>query len=77
MNKKAVLTKDLFECEVPFLKDVFANSQYPWEILPQIKEIIQTVLKEGIPGYHLLKEGVLVGEDVSIAETATIIAPLV
>ena len=77
VNKKAVLTKDLFECEVPFLKDVFAKSQYPWEILPQIKEIIQKVLKEGIPGYHLLKEGVLVGEDVSIAETATIIAPAI
>ena len=77
MNKKAVLTKDLFECDVPFLKDVFAKSTYPWEILPQIKEIIKKVLAEGLPGYHLLKEGVLVGEDVSIAETATIIAPAI
>ena len=77
VNKKAVLTKDLFECEVPFLKDVFTKSEYPWEILPQIKEIIKKVLAEGLPGYHLLKEGVLIGEDVSIAETATIIAPAI
>ena len=77
MNKKAVLTKDLFECEVPYLKEIFANSTYPWEILPKIKEIVAKVLKEGLPGYHLLKEGVLVGDDVSIAETATIIPPAI
>lgn len=77
MNKKAVLTKDLFECEVSYLKEIFANSTYPWEILPKIKEIVAKVLKEGLPGYHLLKEGVLVGEDVSIAETATIIPPAI
>lgn len=77
MNKKAVLTKDLFECEVPYLKEFFANSTYPWEILPKIKEIVAKALKEGLPGYHLYKEGVLVGENVSIAETATIIPPAI
>lgn len=77
MNKRAVLTKDLFECEVPYLKEIFANSTYPWEILPKIKEIVAKALKEGLPGYHLLKEGVLVGEDVSIAQTATIIPPAI
>ena len=77
MNKKAVLTKDLFECDIPFLKETFEKAQYPWEILPQIKEIIKSVLEKGLPGYHLLKEGVLVGEDVSVAETATIIPPAI
>ena len=77
VNKKAVLTKDLFECNISFLKEAFDNSTYPWEILPKIKEIIKEVLEKGLPGYHLLKEGVLVGENVSIAETATIIPPAI
>ena len=77
MNKKLVLTKDLFDCDIPFLKEIFVKSTYPWEILPQIKDIIKDLLEKGIPGYHLLKEGVLVGENVSIAETATIMAPAI
>ena len=60
MNKKAILTKDLFACDIPYLKEVFEQSKYPWEILPQIKGIVKKVLEEGLPGYHLLKEGVLV-----------------
>ena len=77
VNKKAVLTKDLFECEVPYLKEYFEKAEYPWEILPKIKEIVKNALENGLPGYHLLKEGVLVGDNVSIAETATIIPPAI
>ena len=77
MNKKLVLTKELFECDISFLKNAFDKSKYPWEILPQIKDIIKELLEKGIPGYHLLKEGVLVGENVTIAETATIVAPAI
>ena len=77
MNKKAVLTKDLFDCSSDFLREYFDNSTYPWELLPQIKEIIKKVLEQGLPGYTLLKEGVLVGENVSISETATIIPPAI
>ncbi len=77
MNKRCVLTKDLFECDVPYLKALFEESTYPWDMLPKIKELIQKLLKEGIPGFTLLKEGVLVGENVSIAPTATIIPPAI
>ena len=77
MNKQAVLTKDLFECDIPYLKEEFEKAEYPWEILPKIKEIVKRVLETGLPGYHFLKEGVLVGENVSIAETATIIPPAI
>ena len=77
MNKKVVLTKDLFDCSSDFLREYFDNSTYPWELLPQIKEIIKKVLEQGLPGYTLLKEGVLVGENVSIAPTATIIPPAI
>ena len=77
MNKKVVLTSELFDCGIPYLREYFEAAKYPWELLPQIKEIIKKVLENGLPGYHLLKEGVLVGDNVSIAETATIIAPAI
>ena len=77
MNKRCVLTKDLFNCDIPFLKELFDNSTYPWDMLPKIKEVIKHLLETGIPGYTLLKEGVLVGENVSIAPTATIIPPAI
>ncbi len=76
VNKK-ILTKELFDCDIPFLKEVFDNATYPWEILPQIKEVVAKALKEGLPGYHLLENGILVGENVSVAKTATILPPAI
>lgn len=77
MNKKLVETKDLFECHISFLKEVFENSQYPWQILPQIKEICAKLVQTGIPGYKEIEPGILVGENVKIAKTATIEAPAI
>lgn len=76
MSKK-VKTAELFDCKTPYLCDLFAAAEYPWEMLPKIKEHIQKLLAEGIPGYTLLKEGVLVGENVKIYPTATIEAPAI
>ncbi|MBO4623342.1 MAG: UDP-N-acetylglucosamine pyrophosphorylase [Bacilli bacterium] len=70
-------TKDLFSTNDPLLKDVFDNAKYPWEILPLIKEIVKKGLEEGIEGYHLLRDGVLVGDNVTIFDTATIIPPAI
>lgn len=76
MNK-LVKTKELYECNVPYLKDLFDTCEYPWELLPKIKERIQELLEQGIPGFAELKPGVLVGENVKIADTATIEAPAI
>ena len=77
MNKYNILTKDLF-LDVPSLvKEVFDSSTYPWEILPKIKELCKELLKKGIPGYKEIMPGVLVGENVKIAKTATIEAPAI
>ncbi len=70
-------TKDLFDCKNPYLKELFETSEYPWDILPKIKEYIKKLIENGIPGYTLLKEGVLIGENVKIYDTATIEAPAV
>ncbi len=76
MNK-LVKTKELYECNVPYLKDLFDACEYPWELLPRIKERIRELLEQGIPGFTELKPGVLVGENVKIAATATIEAPAI
>ena len=77
MNKLNIKTKELFSTDVPFLKEVFDQSTYPWEILPQIKEIVKKALETGLEGYQLLEEGILVGDNVKIAKTATIEAPAI
>ena len=77
MNKLNIKTKELFSTEVPYLKEVFDKSTYPWEILPQIKEIVAKVLETGLEGYTEIAPGVLVAEGVKIAKTATIEAPAI
>ena len=74
---KLVKTKDLFNCEVPYLQELFTPCEYPWEILPEIKEYVKELIAKGIPGYRLIAKDVLVGENVRIYETATIEGPTV
>ncbi len=76
MNR-CVTTKELFQCETPYLKPLFDSCEYPWEMLPKIKEYILELIKEGIPGYHEIAEGVLVGENVKIYPNTTIEAPAI
>lgn len=68
---------DLYDCRTDYLKDLFDSCEYPWEMLPKIKEYILELIKKGIPGYTEIKEGVLVGENVKIYPTATIEAPAI
>ncbi|MBO5321363.1 MAG: UDP-N-acetylglucosamine pyrophosphorylase [Clostridia bacterium] len=46
-------------------------------MLPKIKDLIASLLESGIEGFTELKEGVLVGRNVTIAPTATIEAPAI
>ncbi|MBQ9736780.1 MAG: UDP-N-acetylglucosamine pyrophosphorylase [Clostridia bacterium] len=68
---------ELYECETPYLKELFDSCEYPWEILPKIKDYIKALIKKGIPGFTEIAEGVLVGENVKIYPTATIEAPAI
>ena len=77
VNKLNIKTAELFSTDVPYLKPVFEASTYPWEILPQIKEIVAKVVASGLEGYTEIAPGVLVGENVKIAKTATIEAPAI
>lgn len=74
---KLVKTKELFDCSTSYLSPLFSECEYPWEMLPKIKELATKLVQEGIEGYTLLCDGVLVGENVKIYPTATIEPPTV
>lgn len=76
MNK-LVKTKELFDCSNEYLKDLFDTNEYPWEILPKIKDYIKILIEKGIPGYTKLSDDVLVGENVKIYENTTIEGPTI
>ena len=60
-----------------YLKELFDASEYPFDILPKIKSYILKIVENGLEGYSLLREGILIGKNVEIANTATIIAPCI
>ena len=75
LNK--IKTAELFCCETEYLCELFENSEYPWEMLPQIKGLAEKIIEKGIVGYKLISENVLVGENVKISPTAVIEGPTV
>lgn len=76
MNKK-VKTEELFDCKVPYLKDFFNENEYPWQMLPKIKEFVMQLQKTKMKDYSFILDGVLVGEGVTIHKSATIIPPAI
>lgn len=75
MNNQ-IKTKELFCCDIEYLKELF-NEEYPWLILPKIKPFLLKSMEENLQGFTKLKEGVLIGENVKIAPTATIEPPAI
>lgn len=55
----------------------FAEAVYPWEILPRIGAMIQSLIEAGLPDYTEVEPGVWIGADVKIAKTATIEPPAI
>lgn len=76
MNK-LVKTKELYATTPDYLAPLFDSCEYPWEMLPKIKQYILDLIEKGIPGYTLIAENVLVGENVKIYPTATIEGPTI
>ncbi|MBR2722560.1 MAG: UDP-N-acetylglucosamine pyrophosphorylase [Clostridia bacterium] len=74
---KLVKTKELYEVRTPYLAELLNATEYPWQALPNIKSYIKGLLENPPAGFTLYAEGVLVGEGVSIAATATILPPCV
>ena len=76
MSKK-VRTDELFECKISYLKELFDGAEYPWEILPRIKEYILSLIENGLDGFEEISKGVFVGKNIKIYQNATIEAPAI
>ena len=74
---KKVRTSELFHCKPQCLKAFFDESEYPWQLLPKIKEIVMQLHNTKIEGYSFISDGVLIGEGVTIHKSAVIIPPAV
>ncbi len=59
------------------LTELFSESEYPWEIIPKIKQTVERLIFDGIYGYTLYRDGVLVGRNVKIYPNVVIDAPCV
>ncbi len=77
MLNKSVLTNDLFEKIPPELKLLFDKYDYPWQILPELKEFLASLAENPPEGYRGLADGVIVGQNVEIHPTAVIMPPTV
>ncbi len=72
-----VKTHELYDCKTPYLQDLFSRSTYPWDMLPLIKEYILRLIDTGIPGYRLIDDMILAGENVTIHPNAVIMPPCI
>ena len=78
MTNNEIKTNIIFsKVNQEYLKPLFNDSIYPFDILPRIKSFINKVIKNGLEGYTYLKEDVLVGQNVKISETASISGPTI
>jgi len=74
---KCVKTKELFDCGVPYLMELFDKSEYPWEILPLLKLYIHDLVQKGLEGFQSIGNGVLIGKNVKIYDSAVIEGPAI
>lgn len=73
----SIKTTDLFMLLPEHLKDLFDNCAYPWQIVQNLPEYIKALVEDGVEGFIEYSEGVIVGKNVKIDKSATIIAPAV
>lgn len=69
---------DLFsKSGIDYIDNFVFSKEYPWELLPLIKEYVSKLVKDGIEGFTYLKEDVLIGKNVKIYPTADITGPCI
>ena len=74
---KKVKIDELYKNIPKHIKPLFEGKIYPWGILPEIKSFVASIVEKGLEGYTKLSEGVLVGENVKIAQGVVIEAPAI
>ena len=74
---KYVETSKLFDVKNEYLTKLFESFEFPWEMLPQIKNYIYELIDGGLKGFTEIAENVYVGENVKIYPTAVIEGPAI
>ncbi len=72
-----IKTNELYNCATPYLADFFERFEYPWQMLPEIKSFIRSLIENGLEGFSEIYPDVWVGKDVKIYPTATLEGPTV
>ena len=75
--EKELLTDTLFECRTAYLKPLFSSCKFPWQIVAQINGYLQKMLNEGIDGFSVYAQEIIVGRNVNISPSAHIIPPAI
>ena len=70
-------TEKLFSTEESIAIDFIKKYEYPWEILPHIKEIIAEIIKTLSDDYMVFGENVFVHKSATVAHTAMINGPAI
>ena len=68
---------DLFASVPKPLSHLFSATEYPFDVLKRLEDILKKITKVPPAGFTTYKEGVLIGKDVTIEEGATIMPPTV
>ena len=74
---KQVRINELYDYSTSLAASWFAEAEYPWELLPRIKEIIRSLIAGGLEGYTEYAPDVWIGEGVSVAPTASLNGPCI
>ncbi len=77
MNKYSLKSEELFDGIPKNIEKYFIDTDFVWEILPKIKDIVDEIIRENDGEYEVLSDGILIGKNVKIAESATIIPPTI
>lgn len=68
---------DLFQNAPKLLSSYFDSTEYPFQVIAQLKDILEDIIKKTPDGYTVYKDGVLIGKNVTIDESATVLPPTV
>ena len=69
--------QSLFSFNGDLFQKLLSEYTYPWEILPRLKSLIESLVQGGIDGYSLYADGILIGRGVRIDKSAHIEAPAI
>lgn len=75
--KNRLFCQSYFTPDTFLFKELFRDIAFPWEILPILNQRITSLIESGINGYTLLSDGVLIGKEVKICDTARIESPAI